>query len=110
VPNVYKVPISRERTLNRILTYKHYELKDHLGNVRVLFSDARQPIFNGASALIDVKVKVEAYYNYFAFGMLMPGRVLNPGDSRYGFNGKEMDNEIKGLGNSYAATPTKKLK
>lgn len=30
----------------------------------------------------------------------MPGRKFNGGDYRYGFNGKENDNEIKGEGNS----------
>jgi RHS repeat-associated protein len=32
--------------------------------------------------------------------MQMPGRIYNSGDYRYGFNGKENDNEIKGNGNS----------
>jgi RHS repeat-associated protein len=31
----------------------------------------------------------------------MPGRQFNSGNYKYGFNGKEMDNEIKGSGNSY---------
>ena len=35
-------------------------------------------------------------------GMLMPGRVFSSASGyRYGFNGKEKDNEIKGDGNSY---------
>ena len=38
--------------------------------------------------------------NYYAFGMPMPGRNFNNGDYRYGFQGQEMDNEIKGNGNS----------
>lgn len=33
--------------------------------------------------------------------MLMPGRHANTGDYRYGFNGKEMDDEVKGEGNQY---------
>ncbi|GEQ85381.1 hypothetical protein ULMS_08890 [Patiriisocius marinistellae] len=32
--------------------------------------------------------------------MLIPGRHGNSGDYRYGFNGKETDNEVKGEGNS----------
>ena len=49
------------------------------------------------------------YYNadivtandYYPFGMTMPGRKYNQGNSkyRYGFNGKENDNEVKGEGN-----------
>ena len=40
--------------------------------------------------------------DYYPFGMNMPGRNYNaPGakDFRYGFNGKENDNEVKGEGN-----------
>ncbi len=35
------------------------------------------------------------------FGMMMPERNFNSTDYRYGFSGVEMDNEIKGNGNSY---------
>jgi hypothetical protein len=40
--------------------------------------------------------------DYYAFGGQMGGRSHNLGGSapyRYGFNGKENDNEVKGLGN-----------
>jgi len=33
--------------------------------------------------------------------MLLPGRHANTSDYRYGFNGMELDNELKGEGNSY---------
>ncbi|HNP24982.1 MAG TPA: RHS repeat-associated core domain-containing protein, partial [Panacibacter sp.] len=33
------------------------------------------------------------------FGMQMPGRTYQAGNYRYGFNGKENDNEVKGTGN-----------
>ncbi|MBL7707640.1 MAG: hypothetical protein JNJ86_01140 [Chitinophagaceae bacterium] len=37
---------------------------------------------------------------YYPFGMAMPGRAFSSGSSyRYGFNGKENDNEVKGEGN-----------
>ncbi|MFT5970295.1 MAG: RHS repeat-associated protein [Flavobacteriales bacterium] len=36
----------------------------------------------------------------YPFGSPMPGRQFNLGSYRYGFQGQEMDNEIKGLGNS----------
>jgi len=40
--------------------------------------------------------------DYYAFGMMMPGRTYSAqgGGYRYGFNGKENDNEVKGTGNS----------
>ncbi|MFA6924932.1 MAG: hypothetical protein WC223_11855, partial [Bacteroidales bacterium] len=39
--------------------------------------------------------------NYYTFGMLMPGRNFNTTTYRYGFNGKEKDDELKASGNSY---------
>jgi RHS repeat-associated protein len=37
---------------------------------------------------------------YYPGGMLMPGRKFSSGNYRYGFNGKEEDDEVKGDGNS----------
>src|SRR5690554_909267 len=39
--------------------------------------------------------------DYYTFGMQMPGRNGSTGDYRYGFQGQEMDDEVKGEGNSY---------
>ena len=36
---------------------------------------------------------------YYPFGMPMPGRTYNNDQYRFGFNGKENDNEVKGTGN-----------
>ena len=38
--------------------------------------------------------------DYYSFGMLMPDRAFSTG-YRFGFNGKESDNEISGNGNQY---------
>ncbi|MDW8274089.1 MAG: RHS repeat-associated core domain-containing protein [Chitinophagales bacterium] len=43
----------------------------------------------------------ESYTHYYPFGMVMPGRSYNSGEYRYGFNGQEKDDEVKGNGNSY---------
>jgi RHS repeat-associated protein len=37
--------------------------------------------------------------DYYPFGMGMPERSWSAGEYRFGFNGKEMDNEVKGEGN-----------
>lgn len=37
--------------------------------------------------------------DYYPFGMLQPGRQYSVNNYRYGFNGKENDNEVKGEGN-----------
>src|SRR6476661_4231520 len=76
----------------RSIGLKKYELTDHLGNVRALVSDIKLPESNST-----YKPDLLAYYNYYPFGMMQPGRA-NPtngtsnGGYRYGFNGKEMDN------------------
>ncbi|WP_035088283.1 DUF6443 domain-containing protein, partial [Aquimarina muelleri] len=41
---------------------------------------------------------VLTFNDYYPFGMLLPNRHGNSGDYRYGFQGQEMDNEIKGEG------------
>jgi RHS repeat-associated protein len=79
---------------------KFFELTNHLGNVLVTISDKKFG-HDGGGGIID-------YYNpdvvnandYYPFGMLQPGRKFNAGELyRYGFNGKENDNDVKGEGN-----------
>jgi len=43
---------------------------------------------------------VVSYSDYYPFGMQMPGRHGSSADYRYGFQGQEKDDEIKGEGNS----------
>nr|WP_315248573.1 RHS repeat-associated core domain-containing protein [uncultured Flavobacterium sp.] len=40
------------------------------------------------------------YSDYYPFGMIVPSRHGSAESYRYGFNGKELDNELKGEGNS----------
>jgi RHS repeat-associated protein len=71
---------------SRLLRVRNYELKDHLGNVRVVVSDQKQA---------DASAKIQSYSNYYAFGMEMPDRQYAEGkDYRYGFNGKENDKDF----------------
>lgn len=79
---------------------KNYELTNHLGNVITTVSD-RKIQENGADANAN---GVTDYYtaniitttDYYAFGMAMPGRSYAVGGTkyRYGFNGKEKDDEL----------------
>jgi RHS repeat-associated protein len=75
---------------------KFFELSNHLGNVMAVLSDNR--LQSGSTYEPDVINSND----YYAFGGQMNGRdFTNPGAQvyRYGFNGKENDNEVKGLGN-----------
>ncbi|MCO6465084.1 MAG: hypothetical protein J5I53_00565 [Bradyrhizobiaceae bacterium] len=78
----------------RIAGHWNYELKDHLGNIRVLISDE----LSEPSAGVYLP-SVLSQVDYYPFGMGMAGRTGSQGSYRYGFNGKENDNEIKGTGN-----------
>lgn len=82
-----------------------YVKETHLGNVRTVISDAKLIEDNGSTANVidnddNFIPEVRSFNDYYPFGMEMPGRKFNPGTYRYGFNGKENDNEVKGTGNS----------
>ncbi|PXY46479.1 RHS repeat domain-containing protein [Flavobacterium hydrophilum] len=75
---------------------KHFELSNHLGNVLALISDKKIP-----TAIAGVfNPDVLTYSDYYPFGMLVPNRHADSDKYRYGFQGQEMDNELKGEGNS----------
>ena len=76
---------------------KEYELKDHLGNVRLVFSDLKLRETNLYGGWPYFGLDVRAVNNYYPFGMLQPGRYWQSGDYRYGFNGMEKDDEVKGV-------------
>ncbi len=74
---------------------KFFELSNHLGNVLVTVTDRK----NGVRLSTDTTL-VEYYLpdiasanDYYPFGMTMPGRSVHSDKYRYGFNGKENDNE-----------------
>lgn len=90
---------SNEQVYARFTGLKQYELKDHLGNVRGVVSDLKTATGTGNVPTNDAKVL--AYYNYYPFGLQMHGR-YNPTDPagkggyRFGFNGKEKDDDFNG--------------
>jgi RHS repeat-associated protein len=102
---VYKIfpdPSQLLKECPRTIGEKEYELKDHLGNVKVVLSDIKFINDANTSNTIDnadqFTPEVKSYTDYYAFGMVMPGRQFNSGSYRYGYNGKENDNEVKGTG------------
>jgi RHS repeat-associated protein len=88
-----------EHQYARISGLRLYELKDHLGNVRVVFTDLKSASNQNGNLYNDAKIK--AYYNYYPFGMQLPGRYspssqVGQNGYRYGFNGKEKDDDFAG--------------
>jgi RHS repeat-associated protein len=80
---------------------KVYELANHLGNVLATVSDKKVGVPSPGNISLDhYTADVTSAQDYYPFGMLMPGRsYAQNGTYRYGFNGKENDNEVKGEGN-----------
>lgn len=80
---------------------RNYELSNHLGNVLAVISDKRIPICV-ADTLNHYIADVISMTDYSAFGAPLAGRSFNGGKYRYGFNGKEKDDEVVGAGNCIA--------
>lgn len=53
------------------------------------------------STLSHYTADIVSQSDYYPFGMLLPNRYESTSDYRYGFNGMEKDDEVKGEGNSY---------
>lgn len=98
VAAAYVEPNSKQR----ILGEKSYELANHLGNVLVVVSDRLLSVQSGSSTSVDYyDADVTSYSEYYPYGSVLPGRHGSSENYRYGFNGMEKDNEVKGEGNSY---------
>lgn len=70
-----------------------YQYKDHLGNIRLSYSD------NDGNGDIDTATEIIEENNYYPFGLKHKGynNVINGTDHKYGFGGKEEQDEL-GLG------------
>ena len=78
-----------------------YELTNHLGNVLATITDKPVAVSLSGGGTAPGADLVSAQ-DYYPFGMQMPGRTYLAGSSlsyRYGFNGKEKDDEVMGAGN-----------
>lgn len=89
-------------TTNHIIGKVHYELSNHLGNVLSVVSD--KPIPHDNSGTVDYFLAdIRQATDYSPFGVTLSGRnftLTGAEKGRFGFQGQEMDNEIKGEGNS----------
>ena len=77
---------------------KLFELSNHLGNVLAVISDYKLHTPPGPNNT-EYTAIVLSKNDYYPFGMIQVGR--NWGEShRFGFQGQEKDDEVKGVGNS----------
>jgi RHS repeat-associated protein len=81
---------------------KRYELNNHLGNVLAVITDRRIQAC-GAGDVMHYEAQVVSVSDYYPFGMGIKEREWKDSSFgyRFGFNGKEQDNSVKGQGNSY---------
>jgi RHS repeat-associated protein len=91
------------REYGRKLGNKVFEFSNHLGNVLMTASDRKLSVDQGSDGITDYYLPdVLSSQDYYAFGAIMPGRSFNSNDGRYGFMGKEKNDEIYGsAGTSY---------
>ena len=84
---------------------KRYELANHLGNVLNVVTDRKLPVAdaNDNTKIAYFTADVVSFADYLPYGQLAPNRHGSEGSYRYGFNGMERDDELKGEGDSYTA-------
>jgi RHS repeat-associated protein len=78
-------------TSRRELGLKSFELANHLGNVLVTVSD--KPVYKVSSTTIFFQPEITSISDYYPFGTPINGRSFSSTEYRFGFNGKELDEE-----------------
>jgi RHS repeat-associated protein len=84
---------------HRDLGKKRYELNNHLGNVIATVTDKK--VYINLTSGIKFDPEIISINDYYPFGAPIAVRSYSGGEYRYGFNGKEIDNEVKGTGAQY---------
>lgn len=86
----------------RLLGAKTFELSNHLGNVVTTISDRKLMVEDAANPgyVHHYTPEILSIGEQYAFGMRMPGRTYNVENYRYGFNGKENQDELLGEDNA----------
>jgi RHS repeat-associated protein len=100
--NVNKVDLfgnSEEDYLNLTLGNKLFEMSNHLGNVLTVINDIKVPYLDGSDVAYYATIVSTA--DYSPFGVQLDGRTVSAEEYRYGYQGSEKDDEVKGSGNSY---------
>jgi RHS repeat-associated protein len=77
------------------LGIRDFEGMNHLGNVLVVFSDRKIPVASGTS-VASFSTDIITNSDYYSFGSSMTRRGYKGIGYRYGFNGKEKDEDIGG--------------
>jgi len=101
-PINYVVSFENSTYFSHMLGNKQFELSNHLGNVLATVSDRKIPHTSDNITIDYYTSDITSAQDYYAFGMLMPGRNFSSNSYKFGFNGMEKDNEITNVvGASY---------
>ena len=74
--------------------HKYYEQSNHLGNILATVTDLKVGLDLDTDGIADsYEAEVASAADYYPFGWEMPGRKYNSSEYRYGFNGKEKDQD-----------------
>ncbi|WP_162915796.1 LamG-like jellyroll fold domain-containing protein [Paraflavitalea soli] len=97
-------PVSRQFYSGGYLErgWRQYELSNHLGNVLTTISDKKFGVSSGGigTAIDYYEPDMVSANDYYPFGMVSRVGTSSTGvNYRFGFNGKEADNEVKGWQN-----------
>jgi len=90
----------KEKEGYQTFNLRKYELTNHLGNVLAVISD-KVNLYGHNNILDSARATVMSASDYYPFGLPMKERSFNSTDYRFGFNGGEKDDEVKGFGNWY---------
>ncbi|MBS1912770.1 MAG: thrombospondin type 3 repeat-containing protein [Bacteroidetes bacterium] len=88
-PNIPLTDTVPTAIFTRNLYKKEYELKDNLGSVRLMISDAKKARLSPSGAPGRFYADVLNFSNYYPFGMQQPSR--GGSSSRYGYDDMERD-------------------
>jgi len=91
---------------SHMLGNKQFELSNlpiaiGIGNVLTTVSDRKIPHTSDNITIDYYTSDITSAQDYYAFGQLMPGRNWSSNEYKFGFNGKENDNEVYGITGSF---------
>jgi len=97
------------RMQNRLHYNINYSLKatEHLGNVLATVSDVKIQNSSGGVTLDFYTADILNSQDYYAFEMLMPGKIFSNGRYRFGHNRQEPVNELTGINGSHYTALTR---
>jgi RHS repeat-associated protein len=100
---VNKVDLLNENSIELLslsLGNKLYEMSNHLGNVLTVINDIKVPVSSNTVDVDGYLATIVSTADYSPFGVQLDGRTISSDSYRYGFQGQEKDDELKGSGNA----------